>query len=169
MDRVRCVKEYVNNKIKSTKVDEGKDYEKISNNERTHSYGTASMGKLLALKRGLDIELALIIGHMHDLGRIVHNIRGEGHGEACRYEVEKGLDIVGGFTDRERYIIVKAVENHDKKFEIGEEYEELIKDADLMERFLSKPNYFEHEWNIDKRDRIDVILKELGIESFFNK
>lgn len=164
MDRIKQVKDYVNDKIRNTKVDPEKDYEAIRNNEKTHSYGTASLAKLLALKRGLDIEIAVVIGHIHDLGRIVHNVRGEGHGEACGDEVKRALEELNIFSDEESHIIVKAVRNHDKKFELGSSYEELIKDADLLERFLTKPNYFEHEWNIDKKDRLNSILVELGME-----
>lgn len=99
--------------------------------EKLHYNDVTTYIKSLAKQRGLNHEIALMIGMMHDIGRTklsksgrAHNISGE---MLTSYYLEnKGVDheIIE--------IVSNAVLNHSTKSTIDDPYSELIKDADSM-------------------------------------
>ena len=99
--------------------------------EKVHAVSCAQIGRMLAEKRGADIEQAGLACALHDIGRW---ITGRQHDHA-----PKGEDAVRRFlaekqgTDEEKEQIVQAVINHSKKDEIGTPLEEIVKDADILD------------------------------------
>ena len=123
----------------------------------THTYGVMKMSKMIAESLDLDkedIEIAELIGLLHDIGRFeemrVVNSFDSGKFDHAAYGVkilfEDGL--ITKFTDNEEYypIIRAAVLNH-SRFEIEDGLNErallhakIIRDADKLDNFEVKIN-----------------------------
>jgi HD superfamily phosphodiesterase len=153
MNRVSIVKQYVDGII-----------EKIPSTEErksayVHTYGVSQFCSLLASKRGLDPELAYISGLLHD---IYAYFTGSG-----MYHAYSGADMarvairkMNIFSDDERIIIISAIFHHSQKKMVHDEYDEVLKDADILSLFFNDP-----EFRVFCRDaqRLDKLLKELDI------
>jgi len=99
--------------------------------EKVHATSCAQIGRMLAEKRGADIEQAGLACALHDIGRWI---------SGRQYEhAPKGEDPVRSFlaekqgTAEEKEQIVQAVINHSKKDEVGTLLEEIVKDADILD------------------------------------
>lgn len=132
--------------------------------EMLHGYGTAYLSAAIASARGLKPRLAFIIGLMHDTARIVDNGQEGTHAEKGAEIVKKLLGETGKFNSEELDIVYSAIYNHSNKKDIGSEYEEVIKDADVLERlFLMKDTC---ENSKKKRKRLKTSLEELGLKLY---
>ena len=100
--------------------------------EKIHAVGSGKIGYILGLQRGLDPDLAAIVASCHDYGRIVTG-KQEGHAEAGYGPVRDFLRGTGLLTDEEVEIVAKATKNHSRKSEVGTAYEEIAKDADVLD------------------------------------
>lgn len=103
--------------------------------EIVHAVGTARLTQLIAAKRGLDIEIAFILGILHDYGRIITGTKKD-HARIGSTYVRDVLASSGRFSKEETEEIVKAVANHSLKDQIGGPLEELIKDADVLDSYF---------------------------------
>lgn len=123
-----------------------------------HLYGVSSICGLLALKRNLDPEIALAIGMLHDISSYITNDPTD-HNKYSEIEAEKILKGSTLFSLEEVTIITQAIFNHRDKQNIHDQYDELIKDADVLQHFLYNSSLptFEHE-----RDRLTRLRKEFG-------
>jgi hypothetical protein len=101
----------------------------------------------LCKNRGLDEKLVFAIAMGHDLGRTHLKIHGKKHARASA-KLMKRLMADSNFSTEEQGIICDAIEHHNEKDSIHEEYAELIKDADSMahkdDGILSDDDRFEH-------------------------
>jgi uncharacterized protein len=120
----------------------------------------AALAQILAEKRGLDVEMAGVIGHLHDIGRVMYNILNETHAEVGAKEAERILISTDVFSIHEIELICNAIKQHSTKTIFGDEYEELIKDADIMDRYLYNRQRFINE---DEGNRIPKVKVELNI------
>lgn len=127
--------------------------------ELAHAAGTAKIAQLLALKRGLDIETAFILGVLHDYARIFTGTK-KNHAQLGGTFVKQYLDETGHFSEDEIEAIVKAVANHSFKDRVGSPLEELIKDADVLDGFLSgrKPE------KLEAQARLLAVFTELQLQ-----
>jgi HD superfamily phosphodiesterase len=124
-----------------------------------HTYSVAQCSSLLALRRGLDPELGYICGLLHDVYsyktgyHVYHSINGA---EMLRVLFKNELKDI--FTEEEQMIIRSAVFHHSDKDHIHDSYDELLKDSDALEHWLS---------DVSKDDfiikRLLGIQKELGL------
>ncbi len=124
-----------------------------------HTGGVAQFCALLAEKRGLDSETASICGLLHDVylpksgKRILHAVNGA---EMVRVAFKHELN--GLFSDEEQMLIRSAIFHHSDKAHIHDAYEEVLKDADLLQHWL---------WETVKErqasPRIVNLQKELGL------
>jgi hypothetical protein len=102
-----------------------------------HSYSVAGCCALLAGKRGLDMELATVIGLLHDIYTyktgvsFLHSYNGA---EMVRVVFKRELKDL--FSESEQAIIKSAIYHHSDKDYIHDEYDELIKDADALQHYL---------------------------------
>ncbi len=158
MERLVYIRNYVDSLIEKITVSPNKDIISIKRNELTHSYGVSMLCQILACKRGLNIELAAIIGHLHDLGRILFNLLDDSHGKIGAEEAFKLLKNSKKFSVDEIEIICNAIRNHMYKSEIGSPYEEIIKDADILERYYWKPELYKNYGG----ERLHKALIEIG-------
>ena len=124
----------------------------------THLYGVSRFCVLLALKRGLNAEIAAACGMLHDIYQVTdgsiheHAIRGAKKAEAI-------LKAIGLYSDEEIALITTAISWHSKKRKTHEPYDELLKDADVLDHCFHNPDYPV----IDKEiTRYNNLLIELG-------
>ncbi len=127
--------------------------------ERTHAASCAQVGRLLAQKRGVDLELAALACSLHDIGRWYtglqrdHALRGE---EPVRRFLESSsLNL----KEEDKEAVVQAVIHHSEKDKVGSPLDEIVKDADVLDCCfhgdeISKPYHLA---------RLKQIMEELGV------
>ena len=124
-----------------------------------HLYGVSNFCVLLALKRGLDPELAATCGMLHDIYQITDGIL-EQHGVKGAEKARFLLEDMGQYSDDEIGIITTAISRHSKKRKIHDgAYDELLKDADVLSHCLYDPDYPVIEKEVL---RYNNLLMELG-------
>ena len=104
-----------------------------------HLFGTARMAVLIAKKRGLNEDLAYLTGLLHDLWRYKTGISRE-HGPNGAVLAGSLLDSTGLFTKAEREMICGAIYFHSEKSRRHLPFDELLKDADILDRMLAEPD-----------------------------
>lgn len=132
----------------------------LRNEGFSHLYGVSGTGNLLALKRGLDAELCAISGMLHDIARYKSGCSVE-HARLGSIEARKILAECKCFNEKEIELICSSIANHSNKRNIDNPYEELLKDADVLQHYLYNTNLKIAEKEID---RLNSILAELGIQ-----
>ena len=123
-----------------------------------HLYGVTQNCTLLAIKRGLDIELCTIMGMLHDIHTYKFFYVKE-HAMLGAIEAENLLKELNLFTDDEIKIIRNSIHNHSDKKTKHDKYSELLKDADLLQNSL-----YNIPMKVSHRKRFKKTLKELGIK-----
>ncbi len=104
--------------------------------ELEHVHSSSRYARMLARKRGIDPDVAGVLGAIHNLGRIVTG-KQEGHAEAGYLPTKIFLRQTGLFAPDEVEKIANAVKNHSRKDVVGSPLEELVKDADIFDRYCS--------------------------------
>ncbi|MBP2655233.1 MAG: metal dependent phosphohydrolase [Firmicutes bacterium] len=127
--------------------------------ERIHMISCAKVGHFLALKRGVDAELAAIACSVHDYGRIVTG-RQKNHATAAYEPLKTFLAAAGKFTADEVEILAQAARVHSNKDEVGSPLEEVIKDADVLDCY----QYGILPEREEQKKRLDCVLTELNIK-----
>ena len=102
--------------------------------ERIHLASSARIAKDMAVKRGVNPELASIATALHDIGRIVTG-KQKDHAHQGAEPARKLLEELNLFTEEEIVLLTQAVYNHTDKAIIGNEIEEIVKDADVVDCF----------------------------------
>lgn len=101
--------------------------------ELKHHAGTVQIGRILAQKRNLNIELTEIICALHDVYAIVEG-KYKDHAKLGAEIAKKILEDTKEFTDEEIKIITHAIAAHSAKdVTDSNPYAELAKDADAFE------------------------------------
>lgn len=124
----RTVVEVIN---KSKLPDEQRAWGKVF--ELKHSSSVIQIGRILAEKRGLDIELTAVMSALHD---IYVNVTGRvtDHARQGVPLADKILCQTKKFTASEIRLILKAIRNHSDKHRIFKDpYVEFMKDADVFD------------------------------------
>jgi uncharacterized protein len=123
-----------------------------------HLYGVSRFCALLALKRNLNPELAATSGMLHDIYQVTAGTT-EKHAVKGAEVAEKLLKSLKRYTDDEINIITAAISRHSKKRVIHEPYDELLKDADVLDHCFYNTDFEV----IDKEiERYNNLLVELG-------
>lgn len=154
MDRLEKIREIINDiLIKNSNIDER--YSGF-----VHLYGVSSFSGMLALKRGLNSELCAVAGMLHDIASYKTGNSFE-HAKLGSIEARKILSEAKSFSEDEINIICTAIYNHSDKDKIDGIYDEVLKDADVLQHYLYNTNLkiFEKDKN-----RLNILLKEIGIE-----
>lgn len=125
-----------------------------------HTYGVAQNCALLAHKRGLIPDLATAIGLLHDVYMFktgISDLHAPNGSEMVRVLFKKELKDL--FSDEEQLLIKSAIYHHSDKNLVHDEYDELLKDADLLQLYLVNPI-------LDSRyeRRITKIASEFNLE-----
>nr|WP_207740706.1 HD domain-containing protein [Alkalibacter mobilis] len=142
-------------KIDSYKTD-GLDREYPLDFEKIHMASSGTLGRILALKRGVEPEMAIISCILHDYGRIVTGYQKD-HARNAYEPVKEFLKELGEFSKEEIEIVATAAKNHSSKDVVGTPIEEIVKDADVFDCWqydvpMTRP---------EQKVRLERVLKEL--------
>ncbi len=102
-----------------------------------HLYGVSQACALLACKRQLDTELAVIAGMLHDLYAYV--AEPQNHAHCGAQMVRKLLEPLELFSPAELDRLCLAIFNHSDKAAVHNSLSELLKDADVLQHVLYDP------------------------------
>jgi uncharacterized protein len=153
MDRLEKIREIVNDILaNNSNIDE-------RHCGFAHLYGVSSFSSLIALKRGLNPELCAVAGMLHDIATYKTGNSTE-HAKLGSIEARKILNEANCFNEEEINIICKAIYNHSDKHKIDNIYDEVLKDADVLQHYLYNTN--SKVFGKDK-NRLSILLKEVGI------
>lgn len=133
MGRVKEIRSYINEQIMGM---ERKDKIPAA---LEHLYGVSLAATILAKKRGLDPELAAIAGMFHD----IHAYKSgsyDDHAHKGAEMVKSMLEELGLTTTEENDLICSAIYHHDDKLIIDAPFDELLKDADVIDHSLTDPS-----------------------------
>ncbi len=132
-----------------------------------HMYTTSQIAKIIAIKRGLNPELAGLIAAMHDIA-VVKTKRTKNHAIAAENFINELIDLYNNksrknlpeITKEEKELIIEAVIHHsEKNVKTENKYIELIKDVDSFDRYLHGI-----ETTDEYLERCNDIYKELFLE-----
>ncbi|MEI7503104.1 MAG: HD domain-containing protein [Paludibacter sp.] len=123
-----------------------------------HLYGVTQNCTLLAIKRGLNVELCTIMGMLHDIYTYKCCYVKE-HAMLGANVAENLLKELNLFTDDEIEIVRNSIFNHSDKKTKHDKYSELLKDADVLQNSL-----YNIPMEVSHRKRFKKTLKELGIK-----
>jgi len=124
-----------------------------------HLYGVSLTATLLALQRNLDPELAGVAGMLHDLVTYESGDPSD-HGPRSAVRAVAILHEAGGFTGAEISAIRFAIAHHSDKAGEHGPFEELMKDADVLQHALYNPQLDPHPRHRDRRHRLMADLTD---------
>ena len=155
MNRIEQVRQVVDETLR----------QQLSEEERrcgfVHLYGVAQACALLALHRGLDPELGTIAGMLHDLWSY-KTLDTTAHGPRSAVLARGILEELGCFGPNEIEVICHAIEHHSDKEGIHGPFDELLKDADVLQHYLYNTLFPVIE---KEKGRLSVVLDELGVRA----
>ena len=134
-----------------------------------HMYTTSQLGKLFALKRGLDPEFAGLVCAFHDIYTL-HTGKWEDHAEQADSYVreisteynERWGHKLGVISNEEIERLINAIRGHSDKIEITDDpYAELLKDVDTVDAYFHglEPS----ETASGRRKRLSAFFKEFEL------
>ncbi len=131
-ERIRKVRKAVDKAVQEKKFNKGRRF------IYSHLYGVAQSSALLAKKRGLSAELAVVAAMLHDISVLVYpDSKKHAHKSAeMAMSILIDLDV---FSSVEIAIIYMAIYNHSDKDKESGVYDELLKDADVLQHALFDP------------------------------
>lgn len=137
LGRTEKIERKVIEMIASSKaLDKGSESSKVW--ELKHSSGCCQIARILAEKRGLDLELAETAAILHDIYVIVEG-KYQNHAKLGAPIAERMLSDSKEFSKEEINIISEAIAHHsEKEMYSNEPYAELIKDVDVFDCSLYK-------------------------------
>ena len=132
MDRIEKLRGYIDEVLLSNKnIMERR-------NGYIHLYGVSQLSVILAKKRNLNQEIAIMGGMLHDIYTYKFEYSKD-HGEKGAVLAHKILEELQIATSTEIDIICSAIQNHSNKEMIDSEYDELLKDADVLQHCIYNP------------------------------
>jgi hypothetical protein len=153
MNRIAEIRKFVDKIIMRLPNDDEKEQAFI------HTYGVAQCCALISCNRGLDTELAYISGLLHDLyayftgSYMCHSQSGADMAKVV-------LNKMNLFSKEEKIIILSAIFYHANKDIVHDQYDEVLKDADILQSFLN--DTCSQIFYLDL-PRLTKILKELNV------
>lgn len=100
-----------------------------------HLYGVSQLATFIAIKRGLDFELASIAGLLHDLYRYQYP-DGFNHAKSGAIVARKLLEREAILDGHEVDLICQAIAYHSQKDVTHTPFDEVLKDADALQHYL---------------------------------
>ena len=124
-----------------------------------HLYSVSILAAMIAMKRGENAELAAMSGMLHDFYTYAKtDMQDHAHkGAAFSKDVLSRLDITSPY---ETEIICNAIYNHSDKGIFGSSFDEVLKDADVLQHCLYNVTVLPmpHE-----AERFEKLKKEFGL------
>ncbi len=125
----------------------------------SHMYGVARFCTLLAMKRNMNVELATTCGMLHDIYYMTGGST-DNHSAKGVEQAKTILKAMGVYSDDEIRIITTSILKHSDKSAVHEPYDELLKDADVMDHC-----FYNADFPIAEREanRYNNLLIEFGL------
>jgi HD superfamily phosphodiesterase len=155
--RLQAVRDYVSEHI--SKITDTP----IRYNQFAHANGVAVYSTLLALRRGLEPELAVTAALLHDIAFIQHGTY-DGHAKRGADIAREFLTGLGSFNSDEINAICEAIKKHDDDPRTFTGYDAILSEADFMDnhlRFLKTPK------SEAGAAKLNALLKELCINMHY--
>lgn len=151
MDRITCVQLYVNRLLDT--ITDAQEHRTAA----VHLYGVAGNAALLAIRRGLDPELASVAGLLHDISTYATGERKNhaGRSAAMARTCMKGSGL---FSQEEMDAVCSAIAHHSEKNKEQSPLDEVLKDADVLHHCLHNPSAAPNE---KEAARYDALLHEI--------
>lgn len=137
--------------------------------ELKHSCECIQIARILAQKRGLNIELSETAAALHDI-YVIAKGRYKDHGKLGASMAENILREIGGFSAKEIATICKAVKHHSEKDIYSDDpYSEVIKDTDVFDCSLIENSIDEYKLTKSQSmvreyiKRVKKVRRELGL------
>ncbi len=153
MSRLKELRKYVNSVLYKME-DEDKRTSAI-----VHLNGVALAATMLAMKRGFDPEVAAMAGVLHDL----HAYKTGSYDEHEHKGAELARDILEELeltSPEETDMICSAIYHHGDKLVVDSEFDELLKDADVISHTLNDPT---KDIKDKEKARFEKLCDEFGI------
>lgn len=128
-----------------------------------HLYGVAQNCAMLAIKRGLDVEICTIIGLLHDI-YIYKEGNEKEHAMFGSIVAENILRDLEMFSEDEIEIVKTAIIHHSDRVTKHDKYSELLKDADVLQNSL-----YLKKFDLKNKKRIKKVFKESGMKTRFKE
>jgi len=125
-----------------------------------HLYGVSKFCVFIAMKRGLDPEIAATCGILHDIYQVTAGTT-QNHAIEGAVIAEQMLKATKQYSDEEIKVITGAISKHNKKRKIHGPYEEALKDADVLDHCFYNPIYPVLEKEIN---RYNSLVEEFGLK-----
>ncbi|MBQ6490315.1 MAG: HD domain-containing protein [Solobacterium sp.] len=137
---------------------------KVEDNEKrisaaNHLYGVSLAAVLIAKRRGLDPELPAMAAMMHDMNAYLTGSY-EDHAHKGAELARTFLQELGETTPEETDMICSMIYHHDDKAAVGQPYDEVLKDADVIHHCFNDPSKPVKD---KEKVRYEQLLKEFGL------
>ena len=132
MNRIEKVREYIDKLIINIPDAE------MRRRAYVHLYGVSQASAMIALKRDEDAELSTIAGMLHDI-YAYSNMERKEHAHKGAVMAKDILAAMELFDESEISLICGAIYNHSDKHIIHTAFDEVLKDADVMQHCLYDP------------------------------
>ena len=152
-NRLENLRKYLDNLVESNEPEKICLY-------ASHLYGVSKFCSLLAKKRNLNIEIATTCGMLHDIGYLADGSSATHAIEGAKI-AETTLKAMNSYNDDEIKVIITAIAKHSDKQMVHDEYDELLKDADVMDHCFYDNDFPIAEWEVE---RYTNLLLEFGID-----
>ncbi|MDR2505578.1 MAG: HD domain-containing protein [Oscillospiraceae bacterium] len=100
-----------------------------------HLYGVGRLSAFIAMRRGVDAELAMIAGLLHDIHTYTTG-DGADHAHKGAALADVILTELGIVTEAEKETVCAAIYNHSDKDDVSAPFDEALKDADVLQHCL---------------------------------
>ncbi|MBP3541386.1 MAG: HD domain-containing protein [Clostridia bacterium] len=124
-----------------------------------HLYGVAQACALLAVRRGVEAELAVIAGMLHDLHAYAA-MDARDHAPKSAEMARTLLQELDWFREDEIAAVCTAIARHSDKQTVHGPLDEVLKDADVMQHMLYDPL---QEGGDSQKSRRARLKEELGV------
>lgn len=104
----------------------------------THLFGVAQACAMIAMKRGVNVELATVAGLLHDIATYT-TMDGTRHALRGAVMAREILDKMAIFSPEKIEAICGAIRNHSDKVGVHDPLDEVLKDADVLQHALYNP------------------------------
>lgn len=125
-----------------------------------HAHGVAQISMLLAMKRGLNPEIAGAIGLLHDVSYVLLSSY-ERHDALGADMARVFLGGLKTFSPEEMDIVAAAIGKHDQDPQTFAGYDAILSEADFLEPYLRTQ---QPPRTKAARERLRSLLMELGLE-----
>ena len=154
-NRIEILRKYINDTISKIKDPN------LLGDAYIHLYGVSNICALIALKRNLNVELATMVGMLHDF-YTYKMLDSENHGQKGAILAKETLTFLKITDNEETEIICNAISVHSDKKTKHSEFTEILVDADTLQPYLYNINF--PPINEYREDRLKKIKAEFGIK-----